>query len=234
MQTLEREQILEAIRLTEKFPPPGPEPADIAAQVLHDVALHSEILGDWQLSESLYARSLAYPTVSPRIPLGTWYRRGICFERMNAYHKAIESYRRVFDFGDAWPFVTTLAASRLGNLLLAAEEFEEAETYLTMVLLSLPHPEIDTDSIRIALASCKLALDRHDEAQALLEACVGSSTKGETALCALHLLAEIHERRGAIQSAAACYRHILENTVAPIELKAAALRRLEQIERKHK
>jgi len=40
-------QILEAVKLLESFPPPTNAPADEIAQVIHDVALHAESLGDW-------------------------------------------------------------------------------------------------------------------------------------------------------------------------------------------
>lgn len=229
--TFEREQILEAVGLTENFPPPGPEPADIAAQVLHDVALHAESLGEWPLCASLYRRSLAYPTVSPRIPIGNWFRYGLCQEHMGALREAIAGYRNALSYGDAWPHVTALARKHLAELLMAAEEFQQARAVLEQLSASLPHPEIQSDQVALELARCLLRLGERKAALERLQSLSSQPTSTEAAVEALQLLADLHEQAGNLQAAAACYRRIIQSGAAESNIKAAAAYRLGALQR---
>ncbi|MGQ9652370.1 MAG: tetratricopeptide repeat protein [Phycisphaerae bacterium] len=227
-----RDDILQAVELTSRFPPPGPEPADIAAQVLHDIALYAETLGDWQLCEELYARSLSYRTVSSSIPVGSWYRRGICQERIGLYDKAVESYRKVLASRGAWPYVATMAAMRLGYLLLAAEEFAEASKTLQFVLDCLPHPEVSAAEVLFALAQCKAKMGEESAAEQCLRTLIAQNPDAEITVQAYCLLAHLSECRQNTQQAVACYRWILDSPLAPSELKVMALCRMKKLEAK--
>jgi tetratricopeptide (TPR) repeat protein len=219
-------ELLEAVRLTESFPPPGSEPADVVAQVLHDVALHAESLGDWSLCLSLYSRSLEYTVDGPRIHVGSWFRCGLCQERMGLLRDAMDSYRKALSYGEVWPHVTALARKHLAELLMAADEFQEALAFLEQLSRALPHPEISREEVEVNLARCLLRLQRREEARVRLEELCTGPAPTEAALEGLKLLADVYEASRDWQSAIACYRRIIESGAAEAGLKAAAAFRL--------
>lgn len=229
--TFDRDEILEAVRLTQGFPPPSSEPADVAAQVLHDVALHAESLGDWPLCVSLYLRSLEYTVASPRIPIGSWFRYGLCQERMGTLREAMAGYRKALSYGEAWPHVTALARKHLAELLMAAEEFEEAGSLLEELSRALPHPEIERGQVEVKLARCLLHLGRANEARLRLEALCAEPPSTEAAIEGFQLLADIYEAGGERQSAISCYARIIESGAATVHVKAAAAHRLAVLRR---
>jgi tetratricopeptide (TPR) repeat protein len=224
--TLEAEQILEAVRLTESFPPPGSDPADLPAQLLHDVALHAESLADWPLCIALYSRSLAYPVVSQSIPLGNWYRYALCQEHMGALREAVAGYRKALSYGEVWPHVSALARKRLADLLIAAEEYDEAAQLLAELSRSLPHPEIPGEQVEVDFARCLLRTGQPDAARQRLEAVCAGSIASEATIEGLRLLAQLCEESGQKQYAAACYQRIIESGAAGLEVKSAAAYRL--------
>ena len=229
--TFDRDDILEAVRLTGSFPAPGAAPADVVAQVIHDVAQHAESLADWPLCVSLYLRVLEYTVDSPRIPIGAWYRLGICQEHSGALREAMASFRQALSLGEAWPHVTALARMHLAELLMAAEEFEEAASILTDLLRALPYPEISTEQVQLSLARCHLRLGSFEGARRQLEALCRASPPTEAAAEALRLLADIHEASGDTDSAASCYQRIIQSDAAEIPLKLAAAHRLSALRR---
>ena len=229
--TFGREQILEAVRLTESFPPPGEEPADVVSQVIHDVALHAESLGDWPLCAALYRRALAYPVDGPRIAAGNWYRLGLCQERIGCLREAMESYRRVLSLEQAWPYVAALARAALAGLLTAAEEYEEAAELLARLRTEAPHPEIPAGRTAVELAGCLVRLGRQAEARRTLEdLCAGELTDA-FAVEGARLLAGIHEAAGETAAAISCYERIIGSGGAELHLKQAAAARLESLRR---
>jgi tetratricopeptide (TPR) repeat protein len=227
--SLEKEKILEAVNLTERFPPPGPEPADIAAQVLHDVALHAESLADWRLCVCLYSKSLAYRTVSDRIPLGSWYRRALCEERMGAYVQAVTSYRKALEKAHAWPYVAALARKRLADLLIAGEEFGEALPLLEEVWNDLPHPEITLEEVVVSYSHSLIGLGRLNDARHHLEQAIRGSVSPDVLLVSLQKLAYSYEMTGQHDAAVECYRTVLEHPASSVHAKAAASLRLETL-----
>lgn len=232
LSTLDHEQIREAIQLTENFPQPGPEPADIAAQVLHDVALHAEMLADWPLVVSLYHRSLAYTTISRKIPLGSWFRCGVCYERMADYRNAIRCYEKAIELEEAWPYVASLARKNLASLLLSGEVYEPAAALLETLFRALPHPEIRRDEILADLAHCLCCIGETSRAKLLLEESSPDLTDSEASLRCLQILAEIYEENGQTESAISCYERMIHHSAAPTNIKAAAAYRREALKKR--
>jgi len=227
--TFRRDEILEAVRLSETFPPPAGEPGDVFSQVIHDIALHAESLEDWRLCAGLYERALRYPVNTARIRVGNWYRYGLCRERMAHYREAIEAYRRVTGEAEAWPYVTALARWRLAGLLLAAEDFSAAVEHLRALLPALPHPEIPLAPVEIELARCEFKLGNPAGARARLETLLDQETHGQFGVAGLCLLAEICMTAGDRDREAACYERIIQNEYAELHIKLAASHRLSQI-----
>lgn len=232
LSTLDGAQIREAISLTEKFPPPGPEPADIAAQVLHDVALHAELLADWPLVVALYQRSLAYATVSQKIPLGNWFRCGICFERMGDYRSAMKCYQRAVELEQAWPYVAAMAKRNLAYLLSSAEEYERAASLLRGLLDALPHPLIRRDEVVVELANCLRCAGKAGEALELLEKSFSNAAESDASLRCLEILAELYDESGRTEEAVACCQKIVHHGAASLTVKAAAAYRAEVLQKK--
>lgn len=224
LRTFDRVQILEAVGLSESFPPPGVEHADEVAQVLHDIGLYAESLGDWSLCAGLYQRVVEYPVFSARIPAGSTYRLGLCQERMGRLREAAQTYRRTLEYGaDVWPEIDALARRNLSRLLVAAEEYEQAAAVLARLLKAPPTPEVETAEIQLIFAKCLLRLGRTEEAVALLE--LLSKQASEFSVEATSLLAQMYEGGDDLRSAIRCYSDIIANGFAEPHMKAAALHR---------
>jgi tetratricopeptide (TPR) repeat protein len=225
LRTFDRKQILEAVALSDGFPPPSLEHADEVAQVLHDIGLYAESLGDWDLCATLYQRVVQYPVFNAQIPAGSSYRYGLCQERRGKLREAARAYRRTLEYGEVWPEVNALARRNLARLLVAAEEYEEAAAVLAQLLKAPLIPGIEAVEIQLSLARCLLRLARYEEALALLEPLSKSPNPGEFPVEAMCLLAEVHEAKGDFQSAARCYSEIAASGLAETHIKAAAIHR---------
>jgi tetratricopeptide (TPR) repeat protein len=170
LRTFERERILEAIALSDGLPAAGEENADDVAQILHDIALYTESLGELDLCATLYQRALAYRVANAQILAGSWYRYGLCLERMGKLREAVRAYRSTFAYGGIWPEVDALARRNLARLLASAEEYEEAAGLFAHLLKLQPIPESEIAEMQLSLATCFLRLRRYGEALPLLNA----------------------------------------------------------------
>jgi tetratricopeptide (TPR) repeat protein len=224
--TFRRQDILEAIRLSESFPCPANEPGDVFSQVIHDIALHAEALGDWRLCADLYEKALRYTVVTARIRAGNWYRYGLCSERMGDYREAVAAYLRVTQEPNAWPYVTALTRWRLAGLLVAAEDFSGAAEQLGALLELLPHPEIPQAAVEIELARCEFRLGNRVDARRRLEALIEGDIRGSLAVDALCLLAEVCMVMGDHCCESACYEKIIHHEAADLHTRMGASHRL--------
>jgi len=229
--TFDREEILAAVAMVDGLPEPTGAIADDAAQLIHDVALHAESLSDWALCARLYLRVTKYNTADPRIPIGAWYRHALCSERIGDLIGAMASYRTVLKSPTIWPHVTALARFRLAELLMAAEEFEQALTLLSGLDPQAALPEIHPHRILINQARCLSRTGDRQKARAILKQFALDAGSSEFALDGLRLLAEICEADRDYVAARSCYLHILESPFAGTLSKIAATHRLEWIDR---
>lgn len=227
------EQIREAIQLTELLSQTGSGVADDAAQLIHDVALHAESMEDWAICARLYLRVTGYTVSNQRIPVGAWFRHGLCSEKMGNLAGAIASYRKALQFGDVWPQVTAMTRIRLSELLMAAEEYEEAASVLEDLMHQPAQPDIHPHRVQVNLARCLYRTRRWPEARRVLERLGAEEISSEFALEGLKLLAEVCEYADDFGSARDCYQRIFDNTFASAGSKAAAAHRLAWLQQKH-
>jgi len=102
---------------------------------------------------------------------------------------AMGSYRKALRFGDVWPHVTTLTRLRLSELLMAAEEFEEACSVLARLDAQAAQPEIHPHRVVVNRARCLARTGRRQEAREILVQLEADADSSEFALEGLKLLA---------------------------------------------
>lgn len=221
------ENLREALRLAEGLPKPAKATAaDDVAQTLYELVLHAESLGDWELCSGLYRQVAEYDVANGQIRSAALFRYGICREHQGDYFGAIDAYRRSIPDAAGWPLVEGLARFHLAQLLISAEQYEEAAAILQdLLLFDLPHAELDAGEIALDRARCLWRTERLEEARDLIER-PPHPISGEAQIEAKRLLAEIHEARGDTERAAECYRSIVQSDCADPQLKSAASHRL--------
>ncbi len=218
--------------MTETLPEADSSVADDIAQLIHDVALHAESMEDWAVCAQLYLRVTAYRAANPRIPVGAWFRHGLCSEKMGNLAGAIVSYRKALQFGDVWPQVTAMTRLRLSELLMAAEKFDEAASILTELGQQPAQPEIHPHRVQVNLARCLARTNRRPDARGILDRLGSEMASSEFAVEGLKLLAELCESSGDFTSARDCYQGIVDSSFADTPSKAAAAHRLASLQRK--
>ena len=229
LQTFQKEAILAAVDLSWEFPPPEAQegPQDTVAQTIHDIALHAESLGDWELCKSLYRRVPDYPAERREIAADSRYRYAYCLERQGRLIEAIRAYRGnlATEVGVS-ATLTGLTRLRLARLLMDAEEYEEALELLEELAQALPVDRVDTHEVLTDLGRCALRLGRFERARQALQQAVETTLGLESEIEALRMLAEAHERLSNPQAAIECYRRLVDSNFSEPRTKAAATVRL--------
>lgn len=229
LQTFQKEEILAAVDLSWEFPPPEAQegPQDTVAQTIHDIALHAESLGDWELCKSLYRRVPDYPAERREIAADSRYRYAYCLERQGRLIEAIQTYRaNLATEAAVSATLTGLMRLRLARLLMDAEEYGEALQLLEELARSLPVERVDTHEVLTDLGRCALRLGQFERARQALQQAVELTLGLESEIEALRMLAEAHERLGNPKAAIECYRRLVDSNFSEPRTKAAATVRL--------
>lgn len=229
LQTFRKEEILAAVDLSWEFPPPEAQegPQDAVAQTIHDIALHAESLGDWELCKSLYRRVPDYPADRREIAADSRYRYAYCLERQGRLIDAIKAYRaNLTTESGVSPTLTGLTRLRLARLLMDAEEYEEALRLLEDLARSLPLDRVETHEVLTDLGRCALRLGQPERARQALQQAVEMTLGLESEIEALRMLAEAHERLANPKAAIECYRRLVNSNFSEPRTKAAATVRL--------
>lgn len=229
LQSFQKEEILAAVDLSWEFPPPEAQegPQDTVAQTIHDIALHAESLGDWELCKSLYRRVPDYPAERREIAADSRYRYAYCLERQGRLIEAIQTYRaNLATEAAVSATLTGLTRLRLARLLMDAEEYGEALQLLEELAWSLPVERVDTHEVLTDLGRCALRLGQFERARQALQQAVELTLGLESEIEALRMLAEAHERLGNPKAAIECYRRLVDSNFSEPRTKAAATVRL--------
>jgi tetratricopeptide (TPR) repeat protein len=229
LQTFRRDDILAAVELSWDFPRPGEEPGpqDLVAQALHDIALHAESLGDWDLCLNLYRRVLDYPVACGEITADSRFRLAYCLERKGQLLEAIAAYRQAIELErEAKPAVQAFTRLRLARLLIDAEDYAGAFLLLDELTRRLPVAGMDEHEVYVSLGRCALLLGELTRARQALEHAVALAGGREAEIEALRLLAETCERLGDTAAAISAYRRIVASTFSEPRTKVAAAIRL--------
>lgn len=229
LQTFRKEEILSAVDLSWEFPPPEAQegPQDAVARTIHDIALHAESLGDWELCKSLYRRVPDYPAARREIAADARYRYAYCLERQGRLIEAIQAYRsNLVTEASASATLTGLTRLRLARLLMDAEEHEAALQLLEELARSLPVDRVETHEVLTDLGRCALRLSRFELSRQALQQAVELTLGLESEIEALRMLAEAHERLSNPKAAIACYRRLVDSNFSEPRTKVAATVRL--------
>ena len=207
--------------------PGSPVEFDAWMWALYDLGLAAETLPEPALALNLYSRSIAYNRTSELLKSAALVRSGLCLEHLGRWMEAIEAYRQSESGSAGWPESRALMLWRLGRLLRAAGEFDEAARSFRQLFILLPQPGIPAREADLEYAACLENSGRATEALAHLAGLDADSHPA--AVEALVRIASLHLRLGRKADAAGVLRRIAGHPAAEAQVRMAASIRLEQL-----
>jgi tetratricopeptide (TPR) repeat protein len=214
-------------RLSGVAPPATDVEFDAWMWALFDMGLAAEALPDHALALNLYARSIEYNRTSELLRSAALVRTGLCLEQLGRWREAIAAYRQAENGSEGWPESRALMLWRLGRLLRAAGDFEEAADTLGQLFGLLPQPGIAAREAELEYAACLEHTGKTEDACARLAALAGEAHP--MAVEALVRLASLHIRLGRIPDAVLVLRRIPSHPMAEAQVRTAASIRLGQL-----
>lgn len=219
-------EILET-RLPAVAPPATEVEFDAWMWALFDLGLAAETLPEYALALDLYAKSIEYNRTSELLRSAAMVRSGLCLEQLGRWMEAIGCYRQAESGSAAWPESRALMLWRLGRLLRAAGDFEDASSTLGALFELLPQPGIPQREAELEYAACLEHAGRAEDACARLAVLAGEAHP--VAVEAMVRLASLHLRLGRIPDAVLVLRRIASHPAAEAQVRTAASIRLDQL-----
>jgi tetratricopeptide (TPR) repeat protein len=219
-------EIIES-RLPWVAPPACAVEFDAWMWALYDLGLAAETLPDPARALDLYAKSIEYNRTSGLLRSAALVRSGLCLEGLGRYMEAIAAYRQAENGSEGWPESRALMLWRLGRLLRAAGDFEEAADTLGQLFGLLPQPGIVAREVELEYAACLEHAGKAEDACARLASLAGEAHP--IAVEALVRLASLHIRLGRIPDAVLVLRRITSHPMAEAQVRTAASIRLGQL-----
>lgn len=195
---------------------------------LFDLGLAAETIPESTLALDLYSRSIACNRTSELLRSAALVRMGLCLEQLGRWMEAVQAYRQAEPGSKEWPESRALLLWRLGRLLRASEEFEDASGVLSQLFDLLPQPGIPWPEASLELASCLENSGQCEKAISRLTEL--ASGNHPVAVDALARLASLYLRFGRTNDAAHALCRITSHPSAEARARTAAAIRLDQLD----
>ena len=207
--------------------------ADLALlQPLFDAAHAAETNRLYGLAEKIYLKLLECSDLLPSLRANALFRLGFVLEYQSRWAESIVHYRAAIQGSATCPEIGDLSRFHLSLLLMAAEEYEEAEAlYEKLAQCSSLGARPD---IRVRHAVCLLHCGETEAAERILTGLDDAPISQKARID--QLLAEIHAgvsrsrfTECTIILTATCYERIVQNPCAEFSIRWAAIQRMSAI-----
>lgn len=162
----EHEELRFALEAAEELLAGGPKPH--AAESAYQIALEGEALPDLTPSCRIYRSLQSCSFATDAVKALACYRLALCLDRIGNWSASMKSFRAALSFAGQSGYVHDAAKYRLGLLLSAAEEYQEAADLLERTRWVEGHPEVDSRRAELELCRCYLRLQMTSQAARIL------------------------------------------------------------------